>query len=187
MSNSWFVWEAYDAGSGHAFCDASAGLSETQKTALMLGRPMDLPLPTLEIESLTDGEIGDVLGTAWSSLIFSERVKDLLPKDIVQWIPVSFPIPVTRKYYVANFLELHEGIDAKKSTYQSDSNDLRDIHKLKSLHLKFKTENLPPIFRLDELPFVVLVSAQLRESIEKISPSPGIFITPNKYSFGYLP
>jgi hypothetical protein len=176
----------YSLGSGYAFCRESSGLTEAHKTAIMLGRAIEPPLPTLRVAELTPGELGDTIGTAWSSLLVNETIRTQLPESIIQFIPVALPLPLdTLPYFIANFLELHRGIDYQRSEYELVEGSDHDIDRLKLLHLRFESADLPPVFRLAELPFVTLIHTDLRAKLEAASPSPGVFIAPQEYSFGF--
>jgi hypothetical protein len=182
-----FVWQIYVPGEGYTFCEAMDGLTEEYRTALMLGEPLAPPLPTFEVKRLTAGTLGDMLGTGWSAMLLSDRIRACLPDDIVQFVPVTLPVPSPQAYHLANFLELRKGFDYERSEYELNDGDPLDIERVKSLHLSFDDPDLPPVFRLWELPFVILVQAELRERIEAVSASPGHFIRPEDYSYGYLP
>ncbi|WP_373518860.1 imm11 family protein [Pricia sp.] len=181
---NYFVWDVYFKGEGFAYCEKMNGINDTNIVSLLTGKKLENPLPDITAESFSRGSIGDIFGWA-AGLVASEKIKKHLEGENVQFIPVKI-LSSDLKYYLANFLSAVECIDKKKSTIEYYNSNPDYIEKIRKLVLLSEIDESLQAFRILERPDVVLVCEKMKNQLQRISKSAGVFTPTEKFKIGYF-
>src|SRR5688572_3625366 len=87
---NYYVWHVYFEGSGFAYCENLTGLDDSNLINLLSGNKLSSPFPALTAQDFSDGSIGDVFGCGAGTVV-SDKLKKLIDKENVQFIPVKIP------------------------------------------------------------------------------------------------
>lgn len=179
----YFVWSIFEAGSGFAFCESLDGLSEKQYNQLVLGKKLN-PVPDkLSIAKVSDGIIGDSIGTIWGLHIVSEDLMQILPPDEIQFVPIWGGIEMKKKYFLANVLVL-ANMDLGRSEVEMSKIFPEEVEKIKKLVLTEFKGMAPAVFRLKEVPSCIIVDKKLRLNIDSVTENGGQFVKIEDYNIG---
>ena len=178
------IWQGYFPGSGFAFAEAQEGLSDEQSLAILVGNKVDKPPKKVVITQLSKGKLPDLLESAWSARMVSEKLKKVLEKncpDCIQYIPVKLEGHPDAKYWIANVLTAIECVDREKSKLKTFPKPPHTIKAVSKLVLKPIGDDAPAVFRIAELTPDMLVSDALRKELEAASSSCGKFVRVQDY------
>jgi hypothetical protein len=179
-----FIWQGYFPGSGFAFAEAQKGLSDEQSLGFLVGNKIENPPKSIVITELSEGELPDLLESAWSARMVSAKLKKVLEKncpDCIQYIPVKLEDHPNAKYWIANVLTSIECVDREKSKLKTFPKPPHTIKGVSKLVLKPIGDDAPALFRIAELTPDMLVSEALRKELEAASSSAGRFTRVQDY------
>lgn len=174
----YFIWDGYFPGSGHAFAENAEGISDEQTTEVLVGMKLSNPPRKVRVTELSEGELPDLMESSWSSKMVSAKLKKILEKncpDCIQYIPVTLEDYPDKPYWIANVLTSVSCIDRDKSRFSTVPRPPHTIRKVNRLVLKPIADDAPAVFRMEEIPSLMLVSEVLRKEFEAASSSPGKF------------
>ena len=166
MSAGYRVWQDLGPGSGVAFAEGQEGLSDEHVTDLYRGRPLAEPFPDVRITYLGDGELGDLVGSAFSTPLVSPAIRAVLERaapGAVQFVPVELANRPGAGYALLNVVASVPRLTAG-----------RDV-----------PPDAPPIAKVDAVPGAVFVRDDLREELEGTGGSVGEFLTVDEYEREY--
>lgn len=185
MPTKHWIWSGYFPGSGHAFAEAQEGLSPSQLDALLVGKPLGEPLPEVRVTALSPGKLPGAMASAFHALLAADKVKKAVEAHVaegVQYLPASLK-GKRGSYHVVNPTVRVAALDRKKSEFETypGTEAMRSVRKLV---LGKIPADAPALFRLEEIPQLILVSDALKKALEKASASPGEFESPGEYRLG---
>jgi len=180
----YYVWKGYFPGSGNAFAESRTGLNDDDAGDILIGAKLAKPPKKVVVTELSEGELPDLLESAWSSKIVSEALKKILEKqcpDCIQYIPVQLDEYRGEKYWIANILTKVSVLDREKSKVTNSPRRPESIRTISKMVLKPLGDDTPAIFHMAELLPVILVSETLRKELEAASSTAGRFIKAEDY------
>jgi hypothetical protein len=183
------VWDGYDAGSGYAFAESVEGWSYELAYQVLSGQRLPEPLPRLTVTRLSPGKRPDAMATVGSGILVSSILKEVLEQwagEHIQFVPVKIQRYPKARYSLVNLLAHVPRLDRARSKYETYDEPPHAIHTLRKLVLTTIAPDAPPIFRMAEIPGVILVRDDLREAMQAVSSSPGLFVPVSKYRRGVL-
>ena len=179
------VWQDWMPGDGYAWAIAFDSLSDRDQDAIFFGRRLSEPLPSPTVSELTEGELGDLVGSGASLLIVSPSLRRVLDREAgsaTQLIPVEIDGHPDAGYAIVNVLTELDLLDRDRSSCSRDEDGL--LMGVRSLALRPVPADAPPIFRLVEPAGVVVVERELREALEAAATSPGRFVPVEDFRWG---
>ncbi len=180
----YYIWSIYEAGSGFAFCEDLGGITEMYEDQIILGQKID-PMPDdLKIQKLSEGDIGDSIGTVWGLHIVADHIMKKLPEDEVQIIPVDIDGESNKNYFLI-YTEEISNLDMEKSEVEMSDIFPDEVGKVKKMVLKEFKDKAPMIYKLEEVPSCIVISELLKLEIESVTNSGGEFIKVEDYTQGY--
>lgn len=181
------VWRAWGPGAGYSFAEGMHGVSDATNRALLTGRRVRSPVPTISYSELGTGALAEALAEPMGALVTSQRLREFLEEKAqarIQFLPTK--LEGTRKvYWVANVLEQVDCIDRERSRY-SEHGETGGIAKLKRLVLLPLGAEGPGLFHLKGFAGIILSRPWLRRLVEADFPSAGHFVPVSKFKIGYL-
>lgn len=143
------VWTVprLDAGISHAV--AIDGWEPEEEALVVAGIRLPTPLPSVTVTRRTEGRLPEMMGSLSSVRLVSERIYTVLARALregVQFIPASIT-GYDKPYYIPNLLE-----------HRACATDPDG-------RLLIATDDLPPLFRVRDLPAIWLVRADLERKI----------------------
>jgi hypothetical protein len=180
------VWDSLGPGSGYAFALAWRGLSEEQGNAIFFGQRLPQPLPDVEIGPLSEGRIGNLIGTSSSAFVVSPAVRALLdPVAPVQFVPVRLPRRRGRGYAIMNLLAHVPCLDTERSDYDRMPGHPDRLLAVRRLVLREIPADAPAAFHMSELPGAILVRDDLRAGLEALDRA-GTFVDVEDFAWGLV-
>ncbi len=182
----WF-WRDFMPAEGYAFAEDQRGLDDATYEALLHGRRLPEPLPTIQVTSLGPGRFGNLVGSAWSGRIVSPALRELLAGALgedVQFIPTRLPRR-RRDYTHANVLASLPCVDFERSQLVAAQDGGDTPEAITRLVLRPPPAAAPGAFHAQELPGEVLVSDDLRTQLERLGDS-GRFTPPDEFTWGVI-
>src|SRR5262249_4176092 len=156
-------------GSGLAFAEIVDGWSFELDNEILFGHRIPDPLPKLTVAKLSPGELPDTLAMAGSGILVAAELMGPLERaagEHIQFVPVGiYPGP---PYNLVNVLTLVPCMDRERSKYEPYDEPPHAIRKLSKLVLLPVPRDAPAIFRIKEIPGVIMVRDDLRKAMEKV-------------------
>ncbi|HUA27930.1 MAG TPA: hypothetical protein VMC03_03530 [Streptosporangiaceae bacterium] len=179
------VWQFLGPGSGDAFAEGRRGLSEDQESAIYRGQRLPEPLPDVEIVYLSEGRIGNLIGSSFSAFVVSPAVRALLdPATPVQFVPVRLRRRASG-YAIMNLLAHVPCLDTERSDYERMPGHPDRLLAVRRLVLHEIPADAPALFHMAELPGAILVRADLRAGLEALD-SVGEFVEVEDFTWGMV-
>lgn len=176
---TFYVWRPYEAGSGVAFAHEQHGLSREQKEQILLGERLVDPPDVIELYKIYGGALTDNLSVAWCHMVWSKRLLTLVdasgPGEI-QYIPARLVGFEVLQYWIANIITRVSCFDLEHSEYETLTTPELNIVTVSKLVLRPLSEETPSVFRIGELPEIVLVREDLCEAILEKGYTVGEFV-----------
>ncbi len=169
------LWAPYTAGQGFAYAYKVDGFSEVYPL-LWAGKPLPKPYPRMTLDQLDSEKVPDVLGVPLMVIIAAPWIRDLLDemgRAQIQYVPVRFKGSRSTDYQLVHVLERVSCLDrAKSKLAKFEDGDDEYVKKLRLLPLD---KQGPNVFRIAELPRLIVVTPELRKALQEVSNSPGVF------------
>ena len=181
------VWRGYYPGSGFAFAEKMTGWSYELDCEVLFGRRLPAPLPRLTITKLSPGTLPDAMAMAGSGILVSSRLKGVLEQpagEYLQFVPAAIKRDPKARYSLVNLMALVPCLDRELSKYEAYEDPPHAIRTLRKLVLTAIVPDAPAVFRIAEMPGVILVRDDLREAMQAVSASPGEFTPISRYRRG---
>ena len=181
------MWRPWGPGHGFAFAEEMGGLTTAAYGAVVVGRRVRSPLPTVRYGAFTQGALGDALAEPAGLLVASLRLRALLDAESrarIQYLPVRLQ-GLRKAFALANILESVDCFDRERSRFVEEP-DTGGIWRLKKLVLKGVPEVGPEVFHLRGVDGVLVFKRRLRELVENRCPSAGWFVPVSEFKIGYL-
>lgn len=182
--NGYQPWDGYDAGSGFAFAQEVGGWTHELDDEVLMGRRI-AKRPRLRVQWLSRGKLPDALAMAGSGTFVSSVLRKVLETAAaahIQFLPVTVPSGLwgqphtgARRYHLVNVIHRVSCFDRKRSRYEIYDEPPHAIHALRKLVLTPIPKEAPPIFKIDEMPSVILIRDDLRQAMQELSASAGRF------------
>jgi hypothetical protein len=188
LSSGLRIWQATGPGAAVAWAEAQRGLSEDQIVAIHFGRNLEEPLPEVEITSLSDGRLGNAIGSSFSVLIVSPAARNVLTvgaAQALQFIEVQLPVPGADGYTIVNVVEHVPAFDEARSDVERLPAPPDRIVTVRKLALADVPGDAPPIFHIAEFPGPLVVRDELRARLEALGDA-GEFIPIDDYEVGLV-
>ncbi len=168
MSTTHHVWQFLGPGSGHAFAESQRGLSESQQTDIFLGRPLSVPPPEVDVRYLSEGSLGNVIGSSFSAFVVSPAVQELIGAAApAQFVAVRLPHDSSAPgYAILNVLAHVDCFDRGRSDWDHVPGRPERVLAVRRLVLRGIPLDAPAIFHVGGLPGVLLVRTDLRAALE---------------------
>jgi hypothetical protein len=183
-----WIWDGYSPGAGYAFAESQKGLSPEQQRAILLGTPLDEPLPEVRVTAFSAGKLPDVMASAFYPLLVSDAVRKVVEEQVpegVQYLPAKLEGKRAGTWWALNATGRVAAVDLKKSEYDTYAGS-QDIRRVKRLVLKPVPADAPALFHLGEIPHVLVVSDAFRRAVEKAGDAVGVFQDPDEWRLGFF-
>lgn len=184
-----WIWDGYEAGDGYAFAESQAGLTPEQQHALLVGTPLDEPLPEVRVTALSPGRLPDAMASAFNALLVSDALRAVLAAHVphgVQYLPASLEGKEEAGPWWAVNATVHvAAMDREGSEYETFPGT-EAMRRVRRLALRPVPEDAPALFHLEEIPQLLVVSDGLRRALEAAGGAPGVFQAPEAWRLGFF-
>ena len=175
-----WIWADYTSRDRYAIGIKCSGLPEKAGAQLALGQPITEMPRRVAIRDITGKPLPDVLGTPTVYPAVSRRVREVLEsrsRANIQFVPVQLRGFPKEPYWLPHVLDELALVDRKRSRVEWDPDDPRYIQSSGSMVLRDPPPGAPLYFRLAEIP-ALIVDRELKEALQRVTPSAGHFIDP---------
>lgn len=171
------IWKAWVPGHRFASVQAELGLTPAQIRAIRWGEPLE-PVPDeVTVTSLTRGPLPDVMSSGWGGRYLNLAAKHILEsfaRDVTQFVPACLAFHLGdrgHRRWILNVTARRPMVDRERSDWSPPPGDPHRIRVVRRLALLPLQEG-PALLHPEELPFELLVRADLAEALQRLS-SPG--------------
>jgi hypothetical protein len=182
------VWKTYLPGSGYAMAEETTGLDADEERHLRYGgHRLDPPPSGVRVVRLSEGLLGDVLGTAWMGRFASSMLLGILRSfgANVQAVPALVdgsgpPIRID----LLNVLDVVDCVDPAASDLEVIHGERDVVSAVRRLALRDLPRRAGHVVQAAGIADLVLVSADLRSALESGCAAPGLFVEPSDFRRG---
>jgi hypothetical protein len=181
------VWRGYYPGSGFAFAEKVDGWSYEIDDEVLFGRRLLDPLPRLRVTKLSPGELPDALAMAGSGILVCTKLNAVLRRSVtsqIQCLPASIQRDSQARYALINLLASVVCLDRERSEYDAYEDPPHAIRTMRKMVLTPIAADAPLAFHIAEMPGVILIRDDLRETMQAVSTSAGEFVPVDEYRRG---
>jgi hypothetical protein len=185
---TYFVWQPPIVDSGFAFAEDLTGLTDRQRAGLRSGEPLGEPLAHPVVTAMSEGRLGDVIGTLWGGRLVSAPLRAVIegwPGLRTRFVPVALEHAPSAEYWFLNLLERRDCLDRERSGAVTLAGHPHVVRAIRRLVLR-EVGDAPAAYHVVGVPDLVVVRDDLRDAIEAACAAPGFFVVPDEYERGVL-
>ena len=187
----YYVWESRRCNRGDALVSEFAPTVEEHGVNFILSRRFLDPLPELELVIDEEGQgvpTDDLVIFKNRCLVHSQKLRKVLLDtgvDNIDYYPLRIRNTVTGEVYrshkAANILDVIHCIDREKAVLDIDTENPHNIWYVNRLALMHERLGDALMFRLGELPWIVIVHRVVKEAVEAAEISGVVFLPAEGY------